>query len=154
MNMRALESAITSEARRHFNNRTLRVKDLQEWSTGPIKVQAGEVVERLPLNGVYVAIKVEHDKRKVADGVSGTREVVMREVVDEKTGERLFRPEGIGGVTPTPARPTVDELMALVYLFGSYTAEHPENSGGFASRLAEIRQCAEGIAGVSGGGNG
>lgn len=69
MSLRALESAITSEARRHFNNRTLRVKDLQEWSTGPIKAQAGEVVERLPLNGVYVAIKAEHDKRPPAAGV-------------------------------------------------------------------------------------
>ena len=63
MSMRSLESAIASEARRHFNNRTLRVKDLQEWSTAPIEAQAGEVTDKLPLNGVYVAIKAEHDKR-------------------------------------------------------------------------------------------
>lgn len=63
MSIRQLESAITAEARRHFNNRTLRVKDLQEWSSGPIEAQAGEVVDRLPLNGVWVAIKAEHDKR-------------------------------------------------------------------------------------------
>jgi hypothetical protein len=63
MSIRALESAITAEARRHFNNRTLRVKDLQEWSSAPIKAQAGEVTAKLPLNGVYVAIKAEHDKR-------------------------------------------------------------------------------------------
>jgi hypothetical protein len=63
VSLRSLESAITSEARRHFNNRTLRVKDLQEWSTAPIKPEAGEVAEHLPLNNVYVAIKVEHDKR-------------------------------------------------------------------------------------------
>lgn len=69
MSLRALESAITSEARRHFNNRTLRVKDLQEWSSAPIKVQPGEVTALLPLNRVYVAIKVEHDKRPASDGV-------------------------------------------------------------------------------------
>ena len=66
MSVRALESAITAEARRHFNNRTLRVKDLQEWSSAPIKAQAGEVTAKLPLNGVYVAIKAEHDKRPAA----------------------------------------------------------------------------------------
>ena len=63
MSMRALESAITSEARRIFNNPKLRVKDLKEWSTGQIKSQDGEVVEKMPLNGVYVAIKAECDKR-------------------------------------------------------------------------------------------
>jgi hypothetical protein len=63
MSMRQLESAITSEARRIFNNPKLRVKDLMEWSTGQIKPQDGEVVERMPLNGVYVAIKAECDKR-------------------------------------------------------------------------------------------
>ncbi len=72
MSIRALESAITSEARRHFNNRTLRVKDLQEWSTAPIKAQEGEVTALLPLNRVYVAIKAEHDKRLASDGVPGT----------------------------------------------------------------------------------
>lgn len=63
MSMRALESAITSEACRIFHNPKLRVKDLMEWSTGQIKPQDGEVVEKMPLNGVYVAIKVEFDKR-------------------------------------------------------------------------------------------
>lgn len=63
MSIRQLESAIIAEARRYFNNRTLRVKDLQEWSSAPIKAPTGEVTVKLPLNGVYVAIKVEHDKR-------------------------------------------------------------------------------------------
>jgi len=63
MSIRVLESAITAEARRYFNNRTLRVKDLQEWSLAPVKAQAGEVTAKLPLNGVYVAIKAEHDRR-------------------------------------------------------------------------------------------
>jgi hypothetical protein len=64
MSIRQLESAITAEARRHFNNPKLRVKDLQEWSSAPITPQAGEVTAKLPLNGVYVAIKAEHDKRE------------------------------------------------------------------------------------------
>ena len=63
MSLRSLESAITSEARRVFLNSKLRVKDIQEWSTGEIKPQAGEVVARLPLNGVWVAIKASDDKR-------------------------------------------------------------------------------------------
>lgn len=67
MSIRALESAITSEARRHFCNSKLRVKDIQEWSSAPIEPHAGEVTAKLPLNGVYVAIKVEHDKRPSAD---------------------------------------------------------------------------------------
>ena len=66
MSIRSMESAITAEARKYFNNRTLRVKDLVEWSSAPIKSQAGEVVANLPLNGVYVAIKSEHDKRPAA----------------------------------------------------------------------------------------
>jgi hypothetical protein len=64
MSMRALESAITSEACRVFNNPDLRVKDLMEWSTAVIEPGDGEVVERLPLNGVYGAIQLECDKRR------------------------------------------------------------------------------------------
>lgn len=67
MSIRSLESAITSEARAVFNNRKLRVKDIMEWSTGEIKPADGEVVARMPLNGVYVAISAEHDKRKGPD---------------------------------------------------------------------------------------
>ena len=61
--MKSLEGAITAEARRIFNNPKLRVKDLVEWSTGTIKSHDGEVVERMPLNGVFVAVKIECDKR-------------------------------------------------------------------------------------------
>jgi hypothetical protein len=68
MSLRSLESAITAEARRHFNNPKLRVKDLMEWSTAEIKPREGEVVGKLPLNRVWVAIKVEHDKRKDSAG--------------------------------------------------------------------------------------
>lgn len=63
MSLRSLESAITSEARRHFNNSKLRVKDIQEWSGAPIIGREDESADFLPLNRVYVAIKAEHDKR-------------------------------------------------------------------------------------------
>ena len=63
MSMREIERAITSEARRVFNNPKLRTADLMEWSTRAITQQTGEVVEPMPLNDVYVAIKVECDKR-------------------------------------------------------------------------------------------
>ena len=64
MSIRSMESAITSEAREYFKNRKLRLMDIQEWSTAPIKVIDGEVTEWLPFNKVYIAIKTEHDKRK------------------------------------------------------------------------------------------
>lgn len=67
MSMRSLESAITREARVFFNNRKLRVKDLMEWSTGEIKPHEGEVIAKLPLNGVYIAVKTECDKRSNAE---------------------------------------------------------------------------------------
>jgi hypothetical protein len=64
MSLRQLESAITAEARRLFMNPKLRVKDLQEWSSAQITPQEGEISERLPLNGVFVAVKAEFDKRQ------------------------------------------------------------------------------------------
>jgi len=66
MSLRSLESAITYAARQHFNNQKLRVKDLMEWSSVEIKPEEGEVAAFLPLHGVWVAIKSEHDKRKAA----------------------------------------------------------------------------------------
>lgn len=68
MSLRSLESAITAEARRFFNNPKLRVKDIQEWSTGELKPQEGEVVGRMPFNGIWVAIKAECDKRATGAG--------------------------------------------------------------------------------------
>lgn len=63
MSLRSLESAILGEARVIFKNSRLRLKDIMEWSTGELVPQDGEVVARMPLNEVYVAIKAEHDKR-------------------------------------------------------------------------------------------
>lgn len=61
MSMRSLESAICAEARTVLCNSKLRVKDMQEWSSGEIKPQDGEVVIKCP--SAYVAVKIEHDKR-------------------------------------------------------------------------------------------
>lgn len=68
MSIRSLEGTIAAEARRVFLNSKLRVKDIQEWSTGTITAQSGEVVERMPLCGVWVAIKASDDKRVKATG--------------------------------------------------------------------------------------
>jgi hypothetical protein len=62
VSMRTLESSILHEAREAFRNRSLRLKDIREWSTGTVTPQAGEVVVRLPI-GVDAAVLVEHDKR-------------------------------------------------------------------------------------------
>jgi hypothetical protein len=64
--MRSLESVILRGAREVFNYRGLRLKDIQEWSTGDIKPQPGEVTAYVPDPGVNVTIKQEHDKRKKA----------------------------------------------------------------------------------------
>ena len=61
MRMASLERAILFDAKRFFNNKKLRMKDIMEWSTGDIMPQDGEVVERV--NGIYVAIKTGDDKR-------------------------------------------------------------------------------------------
>lgn len=63
MSIRSLESGICCEARRVFKNPKLRVKDMAKWSTSVITPEAGEVVEKMPTNGVWVAIKAEFDKR-------------------------------------------------------------------------------------------
>lgn len=64
MSMRSLETAIRNEAAGVLNNSKLKIKDILEWSTGPVKAEAGEVVIRCPGYGVNVCVKTEHDKRK------------------------------------------------------------------------------------------
>lgn len=64
MSMRSLESAILRGARRAFANSKLRLKDIQEWNTGEIKPQDGEVTLYILDPGVYVTVKKECDKRK------------------------------------------------------------------------------------------
>ncbi len=64
MSMRSLESAILAEAREFFNYRSLRLKDIREWSTGEIKAEPDEVLAKLPHLGVNICIYKIHDKRK------------------------------------------------------------------------------------------
>lgn len=64
MSMATLERAILAGAKTVFNNPKLRLKDIQEWSSGEIKPHDGEVSVRVPDPGVYVAVKTECDKRK------------------------------------------------------------------------------------------
>jgi hypothetical protein len=64
MSMATLERAILAGMKTTFNNPKLRLKDIQEWSTGEITPRAGEVAVFVPDPGVYVAVKTEYDKRK------------------------------------------------------------------------------------------
>ena len=59
MSMRSLETAILAELRVVANRRGIRLKDIQEWSTGDIKVEVGETTFRLPGLGINVAVKTE-----------------------------------------------------------------------------------------------
>lgn len=63
MSMATLERAILAGAKAVFNNPKLRQKDIQEWSSGEIKEHGGEVSVYVSDPGVYVAVKVEFDKR-------------------------------------------------------------------------------------------
>ena len=64
MSMATLERAIVIEARKVLKNPKLRIKDIMEWSTSPIKENDGEIIIRVDDPGVYVAIKREDDKRR------------------------------------------------------------------------------------------
>jgi hypothetical protein len=56
MSMRSLESAICAELREVTGIRTIRVKDLQEWSSGKVDPREGEKVYTLPILGINVAV--------------------------------------------------------------------------------------------------
>lgn len=63
MSMATLERAILAGAKAVFKNPKLRLKDIQEWPSGEIDAHDGEVSAYVPDPGVYVAVKVEYDKR-------------------------------------------------------------------------------------------
>lgn len=78
MSMATLERAILAGAKFVLNNPRLKMKDIQEWSSGEIEPHKGEVVVRVSDPGVYVAVKVESDKREGAGGdASACRNVVL-----------------------------------------------------------------------------
>jgi len=63
MSMATLERAILAGAKELFKNPRLKMKDIQEWSSGEIKPHDGEVVGFVADPGVFAAIKMENDKR-------------------------------------------------------------------------------------------
>lgn len=56
MSMVSLERAILAEAKKVTGNSKLRMKDIMEWSTGKIKLEAGEDMYFLPEMQVNIAI--------------------------------------------------------------------------------------------------
>lgn len=56
MGMRELECAVLAEAREVTGKTKLRMKDIMEWSTGPVESVEGEKVYYLPKLGVNIAI--------------------------------------------------------------------------------------------------
>lgn len=64
MSMTTLERAVLIGAKVVLNNQKLKMKDIQEWSTGNIHAQDGEIVVYVPDPGVWVAVNREKDNRK------------------------------------------------------------------------------------------
>ena len=56
MSLRTLEAEILKEARTVTGKKSLRQKDIQEWSTGDIKVEAGETHYFLPQLRINIAV--------------------------------------------------------------------------------------------------
>jgi len=59
MSMRTLETAVLNELRYVAKRRSIRLKDIMEWSTGDVKVEAGETHFFLPTLKVNCAVKTE-----------------------------------------------------------------------------------------------
>ena len=74
MSMRSLETAILAELREVVGKRSIRLKDIQEWSTGDVKIQDGETLVILPDLKVNVAVKTECLGKKRAEAAKGGTE--------------------------------------------------------------------------------
>jgi len=59
MGMRQLEAAILAELRQVKADKTIKQREIMEWSTGEIKPEVGEELIRLPDLGINVALKRE-----------------------------------------------------------------------------------------------
>lgn len=59
MGRRELEREILAEAKEVTGNKKLKMKNIMEWSTGKVKVQAGEREYHLPKTGVNIAVWLE-----------------------------------------------------------------------------------------------
>lgn len=56
MSLRTLEAEILREARVVTKKKTLRQKDIMEWTTGTIEPRSDESIFRLPEMGVNIAV--------------------------------------------------------------------------------------------------
>lgn len=56
MSMFTLESAILQELRQITGKRSLRRKDIMEWSTGKVDVVEGETIIFIPKYGIYASV--------------------------------------------------------------------------------------------------
>jgi len=78
MSMRSLESAICWELREVTGVRSIRVKDIMEWSNGPLKIVEGEVQFHLPILGVNASVMREVlGKKWKPKFVSATQETTV-----------------------------------------------------------------------------
>ena len=62
MGIRNLEAQILAELREVAGKRSIRQKDIMEWSTGNVKVEEGETHYFLPHLGIHVAVKFPDKK--------------------------------------------------------------------------------------------
>ena len=58
MSLKTFEVAILKEARQVTGRKTLRQKDIQEWSTGDVKIEEGEKHYFLPELKINIAVLV------------------------------------------------------------------------------------------------
>lgn len=64
MGLRNMEAKILQELRIVSGRRTMRQKDIMEWSTGEIKAQEGETLYFLPELHIHVAVKLPDNAKK------------------------------------------------------------------------------------------
>ena len=68
MSMRTLESAVLAELREVSRKRSLRLKDIMEWSTGDVKVQPDETAFFLPSLQINCSVKTATLKTRTLHG--------------------------------------------------------------------------------------
>lgn len=56
-----LERDVLARARLQLGNRTLKMSDIIEWGTHPIKEQRGQTVMRLTTMGINIRVSARHD---------------------------------------------------------------------------------------------
>lgn len=58
MSLREIETAMLAELREVADKRSIRLKDIMEWSTAPVQAQEGETLYFLPNLKIHVAVKL------------------------------------------------------------------------------------------------